>query len=337
MAASQPSPQSPIVTLTLNPALDISLTTDVVVPVHKLRTGPPRYQPGGGGINVSRVGHRLGERTVTVLPLGGPAGIRMSELLASELDDADVHTIPINGDTRQSISIVASSSSHQYRFVLPGPELTGSEVGLCLDMVASAALDSRARCVVVSGSVPDGVELDIFTRLAALIPQTKIIVDTSGPALAAALQSRVHLVKPSARELAGTVGRELLTEADIIDAARQVGAESAVDVIVVSIGPGGAVVVTAGETIRLRAPTVQVRSAVGAGDSMVAGIATGLNRELDLPQAVALGVAAGTAAVLTDGTDLCRQEDVEGLLALIGEPSRIIPVGMVERVNRDRS
>ena len=287
----------PIVTLTLNPALDVSLKTDVVVPTHKLRTGRPRYQPGGGGINVSRVCRRLGERTVAVVPLGGPAGARMAELLQGELDATDLQAIPISGDTRESISITSNSSGDQYRFVLPGPQLDDREVAHCLDAVATAALTVNSRCVVVSGSVPDGVDPGIFARLVALVPDAAVIVDTSGDALTAALESGAHLVKPSARELASTVGRELLTEADIIDAARQVKAECSVDALVVSIGPGGAVIVTDDDTTRLRAPTVKVRSAVGAGDSMVAGIATGLNRGLDLAPAVALGVAAGTAAV----------------------------------------
>ncbi len=312
------SPSTPIVTLTLNPALDVSLSTAVVVPTHKLRTSKPRYQPGGGGINVSRVCRRLGEITVAVLPLGGPPGGRMADLLIEELDEADVRTIPMAGDTRESISIVASTTGDQYRFVLPGPSLGRSEVDLCIDAVAATVLAAGSRCVVVSGSVPDGVELDIFARLVALVPEASVIVDTSGPALTAALRSGAYLVKPSARELAAAAGRELLTEADIIDAAREVKSDSDVEVIVVSIGPGGAVVLTADDTIRLRAPTVQVRSAVGAGDSMVAGIAVGLNRQLDLTQAVALGVAAGTAAVLTDGTDLCHVEDVDRLLTLVG-------------------
>ena len=308
----------PIVTLTLNPALDVSLTTEIVVPTHKLRTGPPRYQPGGGGINVSRVCHRLGQRSVAVLPLGGPAGIRMTDLLRSELDESEVHPIPIAGDTRESISIVSNSSGDQYRFVLPGPVLNANEVDRCIDAVATAAVSSGSRVIVVSGSVPDGVDLEIFSRLVSMVPESSVIVDTSGAALSAALQSGAHLVKPSARELAAAVGRELLTEADITDAALRVAAESAVEVIVVSIGPGGVVAVADGETTRLRAPTVQVRSAVGAGDSMVAGIATGLNRQLDLVPAIALGVAAGTAAVLTEGTDLCLPQDVDRLLPLVG-------------------
>ncbi len=318
--AAQPAARAKpsIVTLTLNPALDVSLKTDVVVPTHKLRTGRPRYQPGGGGINVSRVCRRLGEPTIAVLPLGGPTGIRMTDLLIDELDEADVRTIPIQGDTRQSISIVSRSSGDQYRFVLPGPALSSSEMNLCLETVADAARQAGSRCIVVSGSVPDGVDLDIFSRLVALIPDTAVVIDTSGPALTAALSSGAYLVKPSARELAAVVERELLTEADIIGAARHAKSVSDVEVIVVSIGPGGAVVVTDDDLTRLRAPTVRVRSAVGAGDSMVAGIAVGLNRDLDLVPAVSLGVAAGTAAVLTDATDLCKPADVDRLLPLVG-------------------
>jgi len=306
-----------IVTLTLNPALDVSLAAAMVVPTHKIRTERPRYQPGGGGINVSRVCHRLDAPTIAVVPLGGPSGQRMTDLMLAELDQAEMRIVPIAGDTRESLTVRSKSTGEQYRFVLPGPELSESELEACLAAVVSAATPDRCRSVVVSGSLPVGVDPGFISDLVRRVPHASVVVDTSGPALVAALQSGAYLVKPSARELASIVDRELETEAEIIGAAIEVQSQSHVEVVVVSIGPGGAVIVTENKTHRLRAPAVKVRSAVGAGDSMVAGIATGLQRDLDLADAVRLGVAAGTAAVLTDGSDLCRESDVDRLLSLV--------------------
>jgi len=316
-----------IVTLTLNPALDVSVDVDVVVPTHKLRTSRPRYEPGGGGINVSRVCHRLGQPTVAVVPLGGPSGQRMTELLNNELIESDTHIAPIAGDTRESIAVNSTSSGDQYRFVLPGPELGQDEIDACLKAVVAAAGDpAQCRCVVISGSVPPGVDESFIGRLVGELSHASVVVDTSRSALQAALSSGAYIVKPSARELAAIVDRPLITEGDIMEAALEVQEWASVEVLVVSIGPGGAVVVTDNTIRRVRAPTVQVRSAVGAGDSMVAGIAVGIQRGLDLIESVALGVAAGTAAVLTDGTDLCQQDDVGRLLPLVDRPGYEIEI-----------
>lgn len=308
-----------IVTLTLNPALDISLHVDAVVPQHKIRTDPPRYDPGGGGLNVSRVCRRLGEPTTTIAPVGGPPGQRMLELLNADTESDgsanDVRMVPIQGDTRQSITVLGRQSGDEYRFVLPGPSLSPEEIDTCRTEVLQAA--ESCRCLVVSGSMPPGVDDGFVEDLVDQLDDCLVIVDTSGSALRAALTSRAYLVKPSARELASLVDADLITEADVTSAAHEVMGWANVEVLVVSIGAGGSIIVTDDETFRLRAPTVQVRSAVGAGDSMVAGMAVGIHRGLDLPQAVALGIAAGSAAVLTDGTELCRAADVERLLPLV--------------------
>lgn len=300
----------PIVTLTLNPALDVSSSVPVVSPSHKLRCARPKAEPGGGGINVTRVCRRLSEDSVAVVPLGGTAGRRVADLLIDE--GIEAVTIPITGETRESFSVAEESTGHQYRFVLPGPVLSEAEVGECRRAAMEAARGSR--CLVISGSLPDGVDGSVIGELVADLPEVKIVVDTSGPALEAALQSGAHLVKPSARELAQIVGRTLHTETDVADAAVEVHRRSRVDVLVASIGAGGAIVIDDRGLVRLRAPSVQVRSAVGAGDSMVAGLAVGIQRGLPLVEATALGVAAGTATVLSEGTGLCRSEDVARLL-----------------------
>ncbi len=303
-----------IATLTLNPALDVSTSVAAVVPAHKLRCDRAVREPGGGGINVARVAERLGERALAVLPLGGPSGATVQALLGVEAMDTTI--VPIGGQTRESMSVMEENTGRQYRFVLPGPTLTSAEVDACKQATIEAA--TGCRCLVISGSLPDGVDPAVFTDLVEALPDTMVIVDTSGPALKAALQCGAYLVKPSARELANLVERPLPDEAAIEVAARELAASNPVEVVVASIGAGGAIVVTSdGQSTRLRAPTVQVRSAVGAGDSMVAGLAVGISRGLGLDDAVALGVAAGTATVLTDGTELCSPDDVDQLLPIV--------------------
>ncbi len=302
---------SAIVTLTLNPALDISSWAENVVPNHKVRCSAPVYDPGGGGINVARVAKRLGQSVLAVIPLGGGVGDRIEALLRNE--GIPIRPVPIVAETRESLTIGVGSTEDQFRFVFPGPEITLGELRACERAVVEAA--HEAACVVISGSLPSGVPVGVMESLVAALDPVPVLVDTSGDALVSALQSGAFLVKPSARELAALVGRELITEAEVVTAAREVLGDSSVSTLVVSIGAGGAIVFQrSGEVLRLRAPAVRVASAVGAGDSMVAGFAVGLARGLSTQEMGRLGIAAGTAAVLTAGTELCRSEDVESLL-----------------------
>ncbi len=303
-----------IVTLTLNPALDISSSADIVIPNHKLRCSNPVYEPGGGGINVARVVRRLGEQALAVVPLGGGAGQRVEALLADE--GIPLHAVTIEAETRESITIGVDATEDQFRFVFPGPSLSQSELEICEQALVDEA--KAALCVIISGSLPSGVPANALASLVEAVSPASVIIDTSGEALTAALQSGAFLVKPSARELAAIVGRELPTEIEVIEAAKSVLRDSQVENLVVSIGAGGAIALGRdGSFLRLRAPAVRVASAVGAGDSMVGGIAVGLARGLSLPEALKLGIAAGTATVLTSGTNLCDPDAVASLLPLV--------------------
>ena len=307
-----------IVTLTLSPALDISTTTQTVAPTHKLRCDAAAEHPGGGGVNVARVATRLGAETVAVLPLGGATGARIGQLLAEE----GVVSSPVSvaANSRQSFSVTEHSTHDQYRFVLGASELSTSELEAAIEATAAAA--NAASCVIVSGQTPPSVDPAVFERIVAIVAPTPVLIDTSGPSLQAAMASGAALVKPSARELSSIVGHDLTTEVDVLEAVRAVHANGNVGTLVVSIGAGGAFAVGPnGMTQRFRAPSVRVRSAIGAGDSMVAGIAVGLSRGLDVPEAIKLGIAAGAAAVLTDGTDLCHADDVNRLIPLVAVES----------------
>ena len=311
-----PTPRSPgrVVTLTFSPTLDVSTKTDTITPTRKLRCSQLVEHPGGGGVNVARVAARLGVSARAVVPLGGWTGSRLGELLRDE--NVDLEAIQVAAPTRQSFSVTGRETGDQYRFVMPAPTLSPAELDAVIEATARACQD--ADCLVVSGRTPPEIPDDIFERLVAMAAPAPVIIDTSGPALHQALRSGAALVKPSARELGSIVGKDLQTESEILDAVRTVGAASNVSHLVASIGSGGAFAVSAdGVTHRFRAPTVKVRSAIGAGDSMIAGIAVAMCEGIDSVAAIAAGIATGTAAVLTDGTDLCHAVDAERLRPMV--------------------
>lgn len=301
-----------IVTLTFSPTLDLATATSHVVSDAKLRCDRPRVDPGGGGVNVARAAQRLGAEVQAVLPVGGPAGQCLRELLADE--EVPVTIVESQVDTRESWTVTETGSGAQYRFVFPGPALAPDEVDRCL----AAAVDGAEDLLVVSGSLPPGAPPDLVARVVeqARGAGLRTVVDTSGPALRAALDAGAWLVKPNLRELAAVAGQTLDDDGAIVAAARD-QLDGGTEVVVVSLGAGGALLVTADDTQHVRSPTVPVRSRVGAGDSTVAGIVTALARGDDALTALRWGVAAGAAAVMTPGSELCHRDDVERLVSQI--------------------
>jgi 6-phosphofructokinase 2 len=302
----------PIVTLTMNPALDIATETERVVPAHKLRCEAPRYDPGGGGINVARAVCALGGDALAIFPAGGAAGEMVRHLLGE--GNVPHEAISIAGFTRESLAVEECQSGKQFRFILPGPEISETDQERCLDQLALRG--SGADYIVASGSLPLGVSDDFYARVAALAKSLdkRLVLDTSGAALKQACGG-IYLLKPSLRELQDLVGREIRTECEQEQAARDVIAQGRCEIVVVSLGEDGALLVTADRTERFPAIPVEAQGSVGAGDSMLAGVVLGLTRGLPLHDAVRFGMAAGTAALFGFGTELCRRTDVERLYA----------------------
>jgi 6-phosphofructokinase 2 len=300
-----------IVTLTLNPTIDIGTSVDHVVPEHKLRCAAPRREPGGGGINVARALQKLGGTSLALYLGGGPSGAILQELLDRE---GVTHTpTPIAGWTRESFTVLDQGTQLQYRFSVPGPTVSDAEWRRCLDTIA--ALDPPPDYLVASGRLPPGMPSDFYAHVARLCRTlgTRLIVDTSGNALRATLNERVFLIKPNLRELGLLVGHELADEAQQEAVARVLVADGMCEVVVLSLGAAGVLYMTADGFERVRAPIVPIKSKVGAGDSMVAGMVLSLARGMDVGRAVRFGVAAGAAAVMTPGTELCRRADAEHL------------------------
>jgi 6-phosphofructokinase 2 len=301
-----------VLTVTLNPAVDLSTTTERVLPTHKLRCGPPLVHPGGGGINVARVLTRLGIDALALHAAGGVTGRTLGELLQAE--GVRSQAVPVAGDTRQSFSAHEQASGLDYRFVLPGPRLAASEWQACLEQAAAQRVASAL--AVASGSLPPGVPPDFYARLARRLAAggVRLVLDSSGPALAAGLEAGVYLLKPSLRELCELAGATLVTPAQQLAACRAIVRSGQAQVVALSLGPQGALAVTADQAWAAAALDVPVASTIGAGDSFVAGLVAGLARGDALRDALAQGTAAAAAALLTSGTALCRADDVARLL-----------------------
>ncbi|RTQ50896.1 1-phosphofructokinase family hexose kinase [Hymenobacter gummosus] len=300
-----------IVTLTLNPTVDKSTTVDKIVPDQKLRCEMPKFEPGGGGINVSRALKRLGSASVAVFPAGGATGARLQELLAAEA--VEQLPVPAAGWTRENFIVVDSSCSQQYRFGMPGTPLSGEEQQQVLATLRS--MSPAPDYLVISGSLPPGVEPDFLVDIVQLAHATgtKVVADTSGPALQRVIEAGVHLIKPNLGELSKLAGVEELDSAALAAAAQGLIGQGRCDIVVASLGPQGACVITQDMVDHIPAPAVKKRSTVGAGDSMVAGLVHALAQGQPVREAARLGVACGTAATMNPGTELFRKADVDKL------------------------
>lgn len=300
---------APIVTLTVNPALDVSTSTETLMAEHKMRCGPSRVHPGGGGVNVSRVIERLGGHSTVIYAVGGATGQAYRQLLEEE--GLIGRAIGIDGSTRENITIDETSTGKQYRFVLQGPSLTESEWTTCLRATESAM--HLGGYVVPSGSLAPGMPDDFYARVAHHARElgVRCVLDASGEALAAAVDEGVYLVKPSGRELGELVGAPTLTIDEKIEAARELVGRGRVEIVALTLGGDGAVLVTAEGATRLASPLITVRSTVGAGDSFLGAMVLRLAQGHDLATAFRGGVAAGAATATTEATELCHRDDVE--------------------------
>ena len=307
-----------IVTFTINPAVDISTSVAVVQPAHKLRCTAPRRDPGGGGINVARVATRFGADVLAVFAAGGLIGQHLKELVDRE--GIRNLPIPIRGDTREDLAVFESETGQQYRFVLPGPAFAESEWRACLDVLASP--DTKSRFLVASGSLPPGVPDDFYARVVKAMRGTgdkdaKIIIDTSGTPLKRALDAGVYLIKPNLREMRELTGQSMGCESDCISACRELVEAGHAEVVALTLGHYGAMLVTRDLALRADPLPIKPVSTVGAGDSFLAALVTRLATGHDLQDAFRYAVAAGSAALLAPGTELARPEDVERLLGAV--------------------
>lgn len=294
-----------IVTLTLNPALDKSSSTERMIPEHKLRCSAMRIDAGGGGINVSKGIRKLDGESIAVFPAGGHNG----RLIESLLEEAGISTsiVEVPAETRENISITETSTNQQFRFTLPGTELTESQADACLDLIEKI----KPEYLVASGSLTPGLSEHYFEKIAHFAKKigARFILDTSGKPLRSAANEGVFLLKPNLNELSALVGVEKLEMNKVDDAALELVGQGKCEVVVVSLGAQGCLLATADGFEHIPAPTVKKQSTVGAGDSMVAGMVWALSQGRSYREMAQIGVACGTAATMNSGTELFHADD----------------------------
>ena len=305
----------PVICLTMNPSVDVFTHTDHVIPADKLRCAAAQREPGGGGLNVARVIQRLGGPCLAVYPAGGASGAWLDAHLTQA--GLPLRRLPIEGDTRESFTVLAQDTGLEYRFVLPGPVLRESEWRACLDAIDP--LVSPGALLVASGSLPPGVPSDFYAQLSerARCRGARMVLDSSGAALREGLRAGVFLLKPNLLELSELLGQALLAEDQWLPAARSLIEEGRTDIVALSLGERGALLVTAQQAWRAPALPITPCSTVGAGDSFVGAMVWALQQGRALPEAFRWAMAAGSATLMAPGTGLCRLEDVTRLQAQV--------------------
>lgn len=300
-----------IVTLTVNPAVDLATQAESVQPGHKIRTFGERYDAGGGGINVARVILELGGNTLSLFASGGVTGRFIEDMLTTA--KIPWHAVPIQGACRISVTVRDQSNGQEYRFVPRGPELAASE---CASILASLGT-VEADWVVASGSLAPGVPADFYARAADVVSArgAKFALDTSGPALTNSLGHGVSLLKPSLSELESIVGKQVRGIPCQMMEAKRLVESGAAQMVALTLGAGGAILATAERVIHAPAFAVSERTGVGAGDSFLAGLVSGLAGHQTLEDALRLALACGASAVQSIGTAQVRRAVVEALLA----------------------
>ena len=296
----------PIVTLSLNPAIDVTSETDLVQPTHKIRTSNEEYEPGGGGVNVARVIIELGGAATLICPAGGFPGEMLDELLGAI--PVPRRIVPISGNTRISFTVFERKTGQEYRFTPNGPKLSASEIAACLDAIRLEPFDY----FVASGSIPMGAPTDILAQIAEIVvaKNAKFVLDSSGAGLSVTLERGQCASGEAQPHRTGGAGRAAARQRAAREAATDLVKRGRADIVAVTMGAAGALVVTKDKTLRVEAPKVEARSALGAGDAFVGAMTLALSEGQPVEEAAMLAAAAGAATALTPVSKVCAMPDV---------------------------
>ena len=304
-----------IVTLTINPALDKSAKIDQLIPEQKLKCQAIEFQAGGGGVNISRVLHTLEVKNNCLFTCGGDTGKTLKGLLGDE--KLDITPIPVAAWTRENLAVVDTKTDLQYRFGMPGKGLSATEIESLKTIVNNLVTDNSM--FILSGSIPDTMSPDFYIELIDSLSaeNVKLIVDTSGEALKASLKKPVFLMKPNQGELAQLAGKDFLTKTEQEAFAMELIHNKHAEYVVVSLGARGAFLASESGIFYQNTPSVKVKSTIGAGDSMVAGLVYAIAQGMSSPDILKWGVVCGVATTMTGGTNLATKENIHVVSELL--------------------
>lgn len=310
-----PHPVADILTITLNPALDMSTAVDAVRADEKLRCDAPVLDPGGGGINVARAICRTGGAATALVALAGFRGQQMAALLKDEGVPTIAFSLP--GETRLSLAVNDRKAGTQYRFVMPGPVWTDNDLAALTEQLQQVIAPGMH--VVLSGSQPPGVPVG-FSKTLAEITRSKeaiLTLDTSGAALT--VQTTEDGAAPDILRLDGAesealAGRSFSSLQDVAGFARAVVDKGFAGSVILALGAEGSILAAENTVLHAVTPPVPVVSKVGAGDSFVGVFTMARATGADWPDALRHGTAAASAAVMSPATELCRDSDLRALL-----------------------
>ncbi len=304
-----------IITLTVNPALDKSAKVDGLIAEQKLKCHSIEFQAGGGGINISRVLTRLKIESDCVFTSGGDNGKYLEKMLLQE--KVKISPLPVEEWTRENLSIVDTQTAKQYRFGMPGKPVSKSEIDLITNTILKKI--GKNDILALSGSLTPNMPLDYYAHIIKLVAdkKVKVILDTSGPALVHTLKQPLFLIKPNQKELAILAKKDFLSTKEQETFAMELVNSNRVKYVVVSMGPRGAFIASKEGIFYQSTPSIPVKSTIGAGDSMVAGLIYGIRHEYSQQRMLKFGVACGVATTMSEGTNLGSPDKIQHVMELL--------------------
>lgn len=299
-----------IYTITLNPALDRTIWIDRIRDDVSNRIIDERRYAGGKSIDVSKVLKNFGVDNIALGFVGGFAGRELEGRLLN--DGIQTDFVRVSGETRTNIIIHEKETGRQLAFNALGPEIRPSEL---MQLVEQIEILPCPDVVTIGGSLPPGVSPEIYRKIITLVGRcrSRVVLDVDGPGLLSGIKAHPNIIKPNIHELSELVGHELKEMDEIVEAAREIN-QGGVEVVLVSMGAKGILLVAKGAEYVAIPPEVKVENTIGAGDSAVAGFVYGLVNGKDLRESLVFAAAAGTATTLRLGTALSQKEDFLNLV-----------------------
>lgn len=300
-----------ILTVTLNAAIDKRYVLEQLRPGEVNRVKEISYSAGGKGLNVARVAALAGEAVCATGFVGGHAGNYIIETLQKQNIRSDF--VHIMGESRSCINIYDEASKIQTEILEPGAGVTEEDKERMLQKFRQ--LISESSLVAISGSVPQGADASLYVKMIEIASQQgkRVILDTSGRLLEEAIKAVPYMIKPNMDEIRMLTGKSLKTQAELLQAAKQLH-QSGIELVVISCGSDGSLTVCREGVYRAIAPRVEVVNTVGCGDSLVAGFAVGLCRNMPIEDTIKLATAISAANAMRVETGYFRPEDMQELL-----------------------